>query len=213
MLFIGTAVAVTASRRRQKISKGKDTTETSSVPPCQVVFVLGGPGAGKGTQCQLLQERLGNWVHLSAGDLLRAERKKGGPIGDLINARIASGQFVPAEITCRLLEMGMAEAYHSRGITKFLIDGYPRNQDNVSTWADTMGQHKVEFVLFFQCPEEVLQGRLLARGETSGRMDDNMEVIRKRFKSYMGETYPIVQLYENVGLVRPIASDKPVESV
>jgi UMP-CMP kinase len=189
------------------------------MPVCQVVFVLGGPGAGKGTQCQLLTERhAGQWAHLSAGDLLRAERGAGGPLGDLINAKIASGALVPSSITVRLLENAMAKAAFPQdgggGITKFLIDGFPRSFENMDAWTDTMRHHSILFVLHFECPEEVLVGRLLERGQTSGRNDDTIDVIRKRFQTFQQETMPIVEDLEKRGTtVHKIASDQSVEQV
>lgn len=188
--------------------------EDLEVPVCQVVFVLGAPGSGKGTQCSLITSRMkGIWAHLSAGDLLRAERKKGGELGDLINERIASGKLVPSSVTCKLLENAMGEAYRNEGITKFLIDGYPRSHENAEAWESSMSRHTVEFVIFYQCPEDILVGRLLERGQTSGRNDDNIEVIRKRFKTFEEENLPILQLYDKKGLVRTIQSDQSVEEV
>mmetsp|Transcript_11663 Transcript_11663/g.17124 ORF Transcript_11663/g.17124 Transcript_11663/m.17124 type:complete len:224 (+) Transcript_11663:113-784(+) len=202
-LFITSASAFTWYLKRQN---------RRSLPKCQIVFVLGGPGAGKGTQCQLLNDRLG-WSHLSAGDLLRAERKRKGPTADLINSKIANGQIVPAEITVGLLKQGMEAEYEANGCTKFLIDGFPRSQGNVDAWNRNMGKHAVEFVLNLACPEEVLMGRLLERGETSGRNDDNIDVIRKRFQTFQKECKPIVELYEKQNRVRNVASDQPVEEV
>jgi len=207
-VFFATALAITLQQRRQKQER-----ENNYLPSCQVVFVLGGPGAGKGTQCELLTQRLQEWAHLSAGDLLRAERKKGGELGNLINQKIASGQLVPSEVTCKLLENGMKDVYRSKGITKFLIDGFPRSEGNNTAWNATMSHHTVEFVLNFECPEEVLVGRLLERGQTSGRNDDTIEVIRKRFHTFQQETAPIVDEYSKLGKVKMIASDKPVEAV
>ena len=96
-------------------------------PRPRVVFVLGGPGAGKGTQCELAKNQLG-WAHLSAGDLLRAERKKGGETADLINGIIVAGGIVPSEITAGLLAKEMAAVAATSGRKNFLIDGFPRNQ-------------------------------------------------------------------------------------
>jgi UMP-CMP kinase len=166
----------------------------------------------KGTQCQLLKERTG-WAHLSAGDLLRAERKSGGPMADLINSKINAGQIVPAEITCGLLQKGMEAEFAAGGCTKFLVDGFPRSQGNVTAWESTMSHHIIEFVLNLECPEEVLVGRLLERGQTSGRKDDEIDVIRKRFQTFQKECKPIVDLYTKKNMVRTIQSDQSVEAV
>eukprot|EP00978_Attheya_sp_CCMP212_P042287 scaffold255243_cov48-Attheya_sp.AAC.4 len=98
-----------------------------------VVFVLGGPGSGKGTQCELLTQRLDGWVHLSAGDLLRAERQNpDSELGGLINEKISAGQIVPAEITVRLIRNAMEAAAAQNQNAKFLIDGFPRSDGNVT---------------------------------------------------------------------------------
>uniref|UniRef100_A0A7S2V7U3 UMP/CMP kinase n=1 Tax=Entomoneis paludosa TaxID=265537 RepID=A0A7S2V7U3_9STRA len=230
VVFFGTAAYLTYQLRNKNTQKrgGDDdnndgteskqqaaSTSSSTSGPCQVVFVLGGPGAGKGTQCQLLQERLSGWKHLSAGDLLRAERKKGGELGDLINSRIAAGALVPSEVTCQLLLNAMNETSEQ----KFLIDGFPRSQENLDAWNKTAaasGNVQLEFVLCLTCPEEVLTGRLLERGKTSGRVDDaDLSVIRKRYDTFGKETQPILDYYKAQGgdLLKQIESDQSVEQV
>merc|ERR1712010_75341 len=91
-------------------------------------FVLGGPGAGKGTQCAKLVEHYG-FTHLSAGDLLRAERKSGSENATLINNYINEGKIVPVEITVNLIKNAMEAVLPE--CNRFLIDGFPRNTDNV----------------------------------------------------------------------------------
>ena len=221
-LFLGTTVLLThlyRSKKNKKTDKKIAVSSTPALPVCDVVFVLGGPGAGKGTQCQLLQERLEDgiaWQHLSAGDLLRAERKTGGELGNLINAKIASGALVPSEITCKLLENAMIQKNsEEKATTKFLIDGFPRSYENMKAWEDTMARHNIKFVLNFECPEEVLVGRLLERGQNSGRNDDKIDVIRKRFKTYQDESIPIIKYIKNdlKITVHKIASDQSIEQV
>lgn len=98
----------------------------------EVLFILGGPGAGKGTLCRYITEKYG-YVHLSAGDLLREERMKpNSKYGELIEKFIKDGKIVPVAITCSLLDNSMqaSNSLHKR----FLIDGFPRNQDNVDGW-------------------------------------------------------------------------------
>jgi UMP-CMP kinase len=82
------------------------------------------------------------------------------------------------------------------GKDRFLIDGFPRNEENNSSWHREMnGKANVAFVLFFDCPEEVMQQRLLKRGESSGRTDDNIESIKKRFKTFNDQTMPVINAY------------------
>ena len=100
------------------------TTAATSGP---VVFVLGGPGAGKGTNCARIVSDFG-WIHLSAGDLLRAERSSGSELGEMIESIIKEGKIVPSEVTVRLLRQAMEKSAAGAG---FLIDGFPRNQENL----------------------------------------------------------------------------------
>lgn len=179
----------------------------------EVVFVLGGPGAGKGTQCTLLSDNL-KWSHLSAGDLLRAERKSGSDLAELINSKISAGQIVPSSITVTLLKNAMEKIHAETGNTKFLIDGFPRSEENCAVWEEKMADSStVKFVLFLHCPEDVMTGRLLERAKTSGRNDDNLETIRKRFKTFKDESMPIVDMYEKKSLVKTVVADRSVEDV
>ncbi|KAL7479408.1 hypothetical protein ACHAW6_005140 [Cyclotella cf. meneghiniana] len=209
VLFTGTALSYV----RYLQSKSKPTKK-SPEEPLRVVFVLGGPGAGKGTQCELLSKNL-HWAHLSAGDLLRAERQKeGSELADIINSNISLGKIVPSEITVKLIKNAMLDLWTRNGQTKFLIDGFPRSAGNVNAWNDVVGDEAVvERVLFFECPEDVLTSRLLERGKTSGRNDDSIDVIRKRFATYREESMPIIDMYFREGKVQMIVADKSIEDV
>ncbi|KAL7644558.1 UNVERIFIED_CONTAM: hypothetical protein RMT77_004095 [Armadillidium vulgare] len=175
-----------------------------------LVFVLGPPGSGKGTQCSKIVENFG-YVHLSAGDLLRAERNNpGSQYGEMIEDYIKNGLIVPVEITCKLLERAMKDS----GKMSFLIDGFPRNEDNLQGWNKQCGEKvNLHFVLFFDCSLETCTERILARGAAgSGRVDDNKESLKKRFDTYMNSTMPIISHYESLGLVRKLdASRSPDE--
>ncbi|MCO5580076.1 hypothetical protein L7F22_033942 [Adiantum nelumboides] len=178
---------------KQSHSISKMVAPTFDSEKVLVIFVLGGPGAGKGTQCERLVSQYG-FVHLSAGDLLRAEQnRQGSQYGQLIADHIKEGKIVPQEITIALLRNAMDQAVASGGKTlaghdvgpehkdkwtggkgRFLIDGFPRKMDQAVC--------NSRFVLFLHCSEEVMLGRLLERGKTSGRADDNEESIKKRFR-------------------------------
>ena len=95
-----------------------------------------------------------------------------------------------------------------------MIDGFPRSEGNVTAWKEVVGEKaNVECVLFFECPEDILTSRLLERAKTSGRNDDNIDVIRKRFATYHEESMPIIKMYEGEGKVRKIIADRPIEEV
>ncbi|CAL1371065.1 unnamed protein product [Linum trigynum] len=170
-----------------------------------VVFVLGGPGSGNGTQCANIVEHFG-YTHLSAGDLLRAEIKSGSENGTMIQIMIKEGKIVPSEVTIKLLEKAILGIDND----KFLIDGFPRNEENRAAF-EAVTKIEPEFVLFFDCPEEEMERRLLSRNQ--GREDDNIETIRKRFKVFLDSSLPVVEYYAAKGKVKKIDAAKPVQEV
>ncbi|KAJ6955013.1 UMP-CMP kinase 3-like [Populus alba x Populus x berolinensis] len=170
-----------------------------------VIFVLGGPGSGKGTQCANVVEHFG-YTHLSAGDLLRAEIKSGSENGTMIQNMIKEGKIVPSEVTIKLLQKAMQES----GNDKFLIDGFPRNEENRAAF-EAVTKIEPAFVLFFDCPEEEMERRILSRNQ--GREDDNIETIRKRFNVFLESSLPVVEYYESKGKVRKVDAAKSVEEV
>lgn len=164
-----------------------------------MIFVLGGPGAGKGTQCSRLVARYG-FTHLSAGDLLRAEQdREGSEYGQMIKDYIKDGKIVPMEVTVALLENAMRDAQAAGGAARFLIDGFPRKLDQALKFEESVCA--AEFVLFYDCPEAAMEARLLERGKTSGRADDNAESIRKRFRTFVETSMPVVENFEKQGRV------------
>merc|ERR1712170_155930 len=176
-----------------------------------VVFVLGAPGAGKGTQCTNIVDKFG-YVHLSAGDLLRQERKsEGSQYGELIEHHITNGTIVPVAITCSLLERAMQQSEKN----DFLIDGFPRNEDNLTGWNEAVGDKvNLKFVLFLDCSQDTCLERCLKRGAAgSGRTDDNEESLKKRFNTYMNATMPIIKHFESKDLVKKIDTDIDVEEI
>uniref|UniRef100_A0A2K5ZUU0 Uncharacterized protein n=1 Tax=Mandrillus leucophaeus TaxID=9568 RepID=A0A2K5ZUU0_MANLE len=156
------------------------------------------------------------YTHLSAGELLRDERKNpDSQYGELIEKYIKEGKIVPVEITISLLKREMDQTMAANAQkNKFLIDGFPRNQDNLQGWNKTMdGKADVSFVLFFDCNNEICIERCLERGKSSGRSDDNRESLEKRIQTYLQSTKPIIDLYEEMGKVKKIDASKSVDEV
>jgi len=174
----------------------------------RVVFVLGGPGSGKGTNCTRIQNDFG-YVHLSAGDLLREERNSGSELATMINNYIVEGKIVPAEVTVRLL----LKAMENSGRDKFLIDGFPRDIGNLKCWEENAAHVDVDFLLFLDCPQAIMVDRLLERGKTSGRSDDNEESIKKRLITYDNSTRPIIDHFANISKCRTVDSNRGLEEV
>ena len=142
----------------------------------------------------------------------------GSEFGELISNHIKNGTIVPVEITCSLLEKAMikhcsqangsvaGDDTTSKFDGKFLIDGFPRSENNLEGWKKEMsGKVEEKFVLFFDCPQDIAIQRCLKRGQAgSGRSDDNEESLKKRLITYHNDTLPIIKYYETLGLVRRI---------
>ncbi|XP_038905453.1 UMP-CMP kinase 3 isoform X2 [Benincasa hispida] len=124
----------------------------------------------------------------------------------MIQNMIKEGKIVPSEVTIKLLQRAIEES----GNENFLIDGFPRNEENRAAFEVVTGIEP-SVVLFFDCPEEVMEKRLLRRNE--GRVDDNIETIRKRFRVFLESSIPVIQYYESKGKVRKIDAARPVEEV
>ena len=170
----------------------------------KVLFVLGGPGSGKGTQCELMTEQF-KFEHLSTGDLLREEVKAGTELGQEIESYISKGNMVPGDIAVKLIRKAMEK----KGWGKvYLIDGYPRNFSNIEKWEEVI-KNDVEIagILYLTCSEETMTKRALKRAETSGRSDDNEEIFKKRLVVFKNETEPVVSHYKKQGKLYEISAE------
>lgn len=157
-----------------------------------VIFVLGGPGCGKGTQCEKIVAKYG-YTHLSSGDLLREEVQSGSDRGKALNAIMETGDLVPLEVVLDLLaEAMLKKVSSSKG---FLIDGYPREQAQGVQFEQSI--LPCTRVLYFDVPDDVMVERLLNRAKTSGRVDDNEETIKKRLATFHKHSEPVVDFYKD----------------
>lgn len=175
-----------------------------------VIFVLGCPGSGKGTQSVNLVRDYG-FRHLSAGDLLREEQNRpGSEFGEMIKDDIKEGRIVPSEVTIQLLENAMNATIEEKGNRRFLVDGFPRTLDQGLAFEKTVVPSA--YTLFFDCPLDLAWDRIMNRGKTSGRSDDNAESLKKRFKTFENQSMPAVTHYEQEGkVIRVDASKEPEE--
>ncbi|PVH94986.1 UMP-CMP kinase-like protein [Periconia macrospinosa] len=195
----------------ENLGAASRTSPIFSPEEVTVIFVLGGPGAGKGTQCSNLVTDYG-FEHLSAGDLLREEQNRpGSEFGEMIKTYIKEGTIVPMEVTIQLLENAMKAAMEKDGRKMFLIDGFPRKLDQAHAFERSVVPSK--FTLFFDCPEDIMEKRLLNRGKTSGRADDNIESIKKRFRTFVETSMPVVKEFESQGRVVKVDATRSPEEV
>ncbi|KNF05246.1 hypothetical protein PSTG_01462 [Puccinia striiformis f. sp. tritici PST-78] len=207
---IATALTLSLVLRLQEARKIQKMAPVFDNKEILVVFVLGGPGAGKGTQCAMLVAEYG-FAHLSAGDLLRIEQQReGSEYAPIIQEHIKEGKIVPMEIVLKLMQESMKRSIEN-GHTKFLIDGFPREMEQAVKFDAEICESA--FVLFLTCPEEKLLPRLIERGKTSGREDDNEESIKKRFQTFVQTSMPVIDHYSSKGKVVQVDSSGTVDQI
>ncbi|MGC4933593.1 adenylate kinase [Gordonia sp. DT30] len=153
------------------------------------LVILGPPGAGKGTQAELLSESLGI-PHISTGDLFRANISQGTAVGIEAKRYLDAGDLVPSEITVDMVRARVGEPDASKG---FILDGFPRSTEQADALKDILAglNTSLDAVLSFVVDPDVVVARMLARG----RADDTEEVIRNRMAVYDTETAPLLDYY------------------
>ena len=159
------------------------------------IILCGAPGCGKGTQSEFIVEKYG-LTHLSTGDLMRHEVASGSELGQLIESYTSQGQLVPDDVTIQLLEKHIESLPAD---TKGLIfDGFPRTLNQAVQLERLMKKRgdKTAILIDINVPEDEIIRRLLERGRTSGRTDDNLETIKKRLVVYHEQTRPVDDYYE-----------------
>ncbi|WP_216903412.1 adenylate kinase [Nocardia alni] len=169
------------------------------------VVLLGPPGAGKGTQAELLSDKLGV-PHISTGNLFRANISEQTPLGREAQKYLDAGNLVPSDVTNRMVESRIAEPDAVNG---FVLDGYPRTVDQAEALERMLKEsdHELDAVISIDVDEEVVVQRMLARG----RGDDTEEVIRNRMHVYQSETAPLLEHYD--GLVVTVNGVGAVDEV
>jgi adenylate kinase len=158
------------------------------------IVLFGPPGAGKGTQSQKLIDKY-NLIHLSTGDLLRSEITAGTELGLKAKSLMDNGVLVPDEVVIGMIENQVKEHRHAGG---FIFDGFPRTVPQAQGLDKLLLDHGTEIscMLALKVDDEELTKRLLLRGQTSGRPDDqNEELIRKRIQEYNNKTAPVADYY------------------
>ena len=159
----------------------------------RIVFVIGGPGCGKGTQCKRIVKNFG-YVSFSTGDLLRQYVKDKKDGYEDIDNQMKEGKLISSSTLMKVLKEYIMDSRNK----KILVDGYPRNQENIDEWEKQMkGSVEVKGALYIEVSNEEMTKRLLGRNE--GRADDNEETIKKRLTTFEKETKPIVSYFERQG--------------
>ncbi len=169
------------------------------------LLFLGAPGAGKGTQAQLLSQN-NSYLHLSTGELLRKEIEMNTTLGRQVKDIINRGELVSDEIVLEIVRQ-----YLNKDNKGWILDGYPRNLSQANSLNDVLIEIKqpLEVVFYLDIPEEVLIKRLLLRG----RKDDTEETIRTRVNIYKKTTEPLIQFFQDLSLLRYIDADRDSKTI
>lgn len=175
------------------------------------IALFGPPGAGKGTQSEHLVKEY-NLLYISTGDLLRQEIANQTPLGIQAQSIIAAGGLVSDEIIVQIIEKTITDHPGANG---FLFDGFPRTYVQAYILEGLMLKLNTSLncLLSLNLPEEVCVERLLNRGKTSGRNDDNEMVIRNRLREYNEKTIPVLGFYREKGICYDIDGTRGIEEV
>lgn len=175
------------------------------------IALFGPPGAGKGTQSEQLVKKY-NLFYISTGELLRKELAESTTLGEQAREIIASGGLVSDEIIVQIIEKTIAENSQASG---FLFDGFPRTTIQAYILDGLMIKLNTSLtcLIDLQIPEDVSSERLLNRGKSSGRSDDNEAVIRNRLREYSEKTLPVLQYYKDKGVCFKMDANRSIEDV
>lgn len=164
--------------------------QTKNTDQVKVIAIVGGPGCGKGTQCKRIVDNH-KFVHISTGDLLR-EKKKTSPE---FAKEMDSGKLVSSDIVVKLVK----EVFEKDRTATYLLDGFPRNKENLNVWKKIIGNSaKIEFMLFLKTSDEVMMQRMnkrAAESEVKRADDTNDEIQKNRIEVFKKETMPIVDMF------------------
>jgi adenylate kinase len=172
---------------------------------------MGPPGAGKGTQARFVADHFGVPA-ISTGDIFRANVSQGTPLGVEAKRYMDAGEYVPDEVTNRMVRNRIDEVDAAPG---FLLDGYPRTLAQV-TELDGMIEftgHRLDAVVVLTVDSEELVQRLLQRAVTDGRADDTEDVIRRRQEVYLEQTEPLIEVYRERGILVEVDGMGEVDDV
>ncbi len=166
------------------------------------LIIFGPPGSGKGTQSKKVMEAYG-LEHISTGEMLRSEMKSGTPLGVIAKEQIDKGRLVPDNIILGMLTQKLKSCSGAKGI---ILDGFPRTANQAEALEQMLAQNgdRVDIMLNLEVDDEELIKRLLNRGKTSGRTDDNGDTIAERIMIYNQVTAPVIDFYKNRGVYRSV---------
>ena len=175
------------------------------------IVIFGAPGSGKGTQSDLIIKEYG-LAHISTGDVLRTEIKNETELGKIAKACIDKGQLVPDSLIIDMLAGVLDSLGEVNGV---IFDGFPRTIAQAEAFNSILAQRgtSVSVVLGLEVSDEELIKRIVSRGKTSGRSDDNEDTARKRLATYYAQTLPLKEYYIKEGKYAHIEGEGSVDGI
>jgi len=176
------------------------------------VLIFGPPGSGKGTQSVKLAEKF-NLMHLSTGDMLRAEIASGTELGKRMSSIMSKGELVPDEV---VIEMIASKIDSTKNRAGFLFDGFPRTVAQTGALENMLNERgmKIDTMLVLDVDHDELVKRLTGRAELSGRPDDkDPDVIENRIDVYKAKTEPIIDFCRRRGIYKPVNGMGTIEDI
>lgn len=166
------------------------------------LIFMGPPGAGKGTQADLIKEKY-NIPQISTGDMLRVAVKNGTAMGMEAKKYMDAGDLVPDAVVIGIIRDRLVEKDCANG---FILDGFPRTVEQAKALSEILKELHMELdsVVNLDVPDEELVKRLLGRAIKEGRSDDNEETIKNRLHTYNTKTLPLIDFYKGTGILRQI---------
>ncbi|MEV4515715.1 adenylate kinase [Dactylosporangium sp. NPDC049525] len=183
-------------------------TMQSAAPRAKRILMIGAPGAGKGTQAQLIAQQFGI-THIASGDLLRRNIAEGTTIGRTVETLVNKGELVPDQIIMDMLRKPVLAANADGG---YVLDGFPRTVEQAEAAYRTAGDLGVgvQIAIHLEVPEDELIRRMLARARGA---DDTVDVIKHRIKVYEQKTRPLLDYYQQRELLIQVNGARPVGEV
>jgi len=170
-----------------------------------VLIFLGPPGSGKGTQAEILTDKL-NFTHLSIGDLLRENIVNNTELGKLASNYVKSGELVPDELIINLMDFYITELKDKNGIFGIILDGFPRTINQAISLENKLKQLNVNIKSVLNL--DITNQKILKRLAGRGREDDKPELIKNRLKVYRNQTEPLLEFYSERSLLETINGDQ-----
>lgn len=177
------------------------------------IVIFGAPGSGKGTQSEKLIDKYG-FYHISTGDVLRDQIARKTPDGVLADSYISQGHLIPDDLMVRILG-DVLDANKDKIKSGIVFDGFPRTVKQAEALKKMLDERgsEIHAVIGLEVDEDELVKRLLNRGKTSGRSDDNLDTIKERLNVYHHETSPLKEFYTGTGHYHPIDGSGSVDEI